>query len=68
MKNKLFYFGNWESLRSRRSNTLSALVPTPAQLSGDLTGLTSTKRDPANRRAGDTRPADRQPVPGQPHS
>ena len=44
--NRLFFFGNWESLRSRRSNTFSALVPTPAQLGGDLTGLTSSKRDP----------------------
>ncbi|MEO7146096.1 MAG: TonB-dependent receptor, partial [Bryobacteraceae bacterium] len=43
VKNKLFFFGNWESLRSRKSNTLHALVPTPAQLAGDLTGLTSTK-------------------------
>ena len=47
IKNRLFFFANWESLRSRRSNTMTALVPTPAQLSGDLTGLTSTKRDPA---------------------
>jgi outer membrane receptor protein involved in Fe transport len=44
-KNKLFLFGNWEALRSRLSNTLTALVPTQEQLAGDLTGLTSTKRD-----------------------
>jgi len=43
IKNKLFFFGNWESLHSRKSNTLSALVPTPAQLHGDLTGLPSSK-------------------------
>lgn len=50
IKNKLFFFGNWESLHSRKSNTLSALVPTPAQLHGDLTGLPSSKSaviDPA---------------------
>ena len=42
-KNKLFLFGNFEKLRSRQNNTLSANVPTPAQLSGNLTGLTSTR-------------------------
>ncbi|MDQ6706626.1 MAG: TonB-dependent receptor, partial [Acidobacteriota bacterium] len=47
LKNKLFVFGEWEVLRSRKSNTLNALVPTPAQLSGDLTGLSSTSKDPA---------------------
>ncbi|MEJ7605462.1 MAG: hypothetical protein WKF37_04165, partial [Bryobacteraceae bacterium] len=46
IKNRLFFFGNWESLRSRRSNTLNARVPTLAQLAGDLSGLTSSKRDP----------------------
>ncbi|MBI3679648.1 MAG: TonB-dependent receptor [Acidobacteria bacterium] len=47
VKNKLFYFGNWEALRSRRSSTLTALVPTPQQLAGDLAGLSSTRRDPS---------------------
>ena len=48
IKNKLFFFGNWEGLRSRRSNTLTALVPTSEQLAGDLSGLTSTKRAGTN--------------------
>ncbi len=43
VKNKLFYFGNFESLRSRRSATLTALVPTAEQLGGDLSGLRSSK-------------------------
>ncbi|MGH9665489.1 MAG: TonB-dependent receptor domain-containing protein, partial [Bryobacteraceae bacterium] len=43
VKNKLFFFGNWESLHSRKSNTLHALAPTPAQLAGNLAGLPSTK-------------------------
>ena len=43
IKNKLFFFGNWESLHSRKSNTLTALVPTPAQLAGNLAGLKSSK-------------------------
>lgn len=43
VKNKLFFFGDWESMHSRKSNTLHALVPTPAQLSGNLAGLPSSK-------------------------
>jgi hypothetical protein len=42
-KNKLFLFGNFEKLRSRQNNTLSANVPTQAQLAGNLNGLTSTR-------------------------
>ena len=42
-KNKLFLSGNFEKLRSRQNNTLSANVPTPGQLSGNLNGLTSTR-------------------------
>jgi hypothetical protein len=45
-KNKIFFFADWESLRSRKSNTLSALVVTPQQYTGDLTGLPSSKKDP----------------------
>ncbi|HVT93405.1 MAG TPA: TonB-dependent receptor [Bryobacteraceae bacterium] len=43
VRNKLFFFGDWESMHSRKSGTLSALVPTPAQLSGNLAGLRSSK-------------------------
>lgn len=64
VNNKLFYFGNWESLRSRRSSTLSALVPTPAQLSGDLNGLTSTRLDPATGAAAIIDPQTGAPFPG----
>ncbi|MEO8131029.1 MAG: TonB-dependent receptor, partial [Bryobacteraceae bacterium] len=38
IRNKLFFFFDWESLRSRKSNTINALLPTPAMLSGDFTG------------------------------
>ncbi len=38
IKNKLFFFANYEGLRTRRSRTVFANVPTPAQLSGDFTG------------------------------
>jgi outer membrane receptor protein involved in Fe transport len=64
IKNKVFIFGNWESLRSRRSNTLSALVPTPAQLAGDMTGLTSTKKDPNSGAATVLDPLSGAPFPG----
>ena len=43
IKNRLFFFGNYEALRNRRSSTLTALVPTRAQLNGNLAGLPSTK-------------------------
>jgi hypothetical protein len=65
-KNKLFFFGDFEKLRSRRNNTLSANVPTPAQLSGNLAGLSSSKPggaiiDPLNGQPfpNNTIPADR---------
>ena len=64
VKNRLFFFGNWESLRSRRSNTLNARVPTQAQLAGDLTGLTSSKRDPVTGAAAILDPQTGQPFPG----
>jgi hypothetical protein len=44
VKNRLFFFGDWEAFRSRRSSTMTALVPTPAMLGGDLSGLTSSKQ------------------------
>ncbi len=64
VKNKLFFFGNWEALRSRRSNTLNALVPTASQLDGDLTGVPSTKRDPATNAPAVFDPLSGLPFPG----
>lgn len=64
VKNKLFYFGSWEGLRSRRSNTLSALVPTPEQLSGNLAGLASSKRDPDTGASAILDPTTGRPFPG----
>lgn len=37
-RNKLFFFANYEGLRTQRSRTVFANVPTPAQLSGDFSG------------------------------
>jgi hypothetical protein len=38
-KNKTFFFVNYESLRQIKGATLSALVPTPQQLSGDFSNI-----------------------------
>jgi outer membrane receptor protein involved in Fe transport len=64
VKNRLFYFGHWEALRSRRSNTLTALVPTAEQLGGNLAGLPSTRRDPATNAPVILDPLSGQPFPG----
>ena len=64
IRNKLFYFGNWEALRSRRSATLTALVPTAAQLGGDLSTVRSSKRD-AEGNAALFDPLNAPPFPGQ---
>jgi len=63
-RNKTFFFGNWEALRSRRSTTQTALVVTPAQLSGDLAGLPSTRRDPATNALAIFDPVSGAPFPG----
>jgi hypothetical protein len=51
LKNRLFFFTNYEGLRVRQGNTVNALVPTPEQLNGNLAGLTSTKRDASGQPA-----------------
>ena len=62
--NKLFYFFNYEGLRSRKSSTFGAILPTPAQLTGNLAGLSSTKRDPATNQPAILDPSTGQPFPG----
>ncbi|HUS05173.1 MAG TPA: TonB-dependent receptor [Bryobacteraceae bacterium] len=64
LKNRLFYFGSWEGLRSRRSSTLSAQVPTADQLSGNLAGLASSKRDPETEAAAILDPLTGRAFPG----
>jgi hypothetical protein len=63
IRNKLFFFGDWEALRSRKSATSSALVPTAAQLGGSLAGLISSKRDPATNALAIIDPATGAPFP-----
>ena len=38
-KNKTFFFGNYEALRQSKGLSLTSLVPTPRQLSGDFSGV-----------------------------
>jgi hypothetical protein len=64
VKNKLFFFGDWEALRSRRSNTLTALVPMPDQVAGNLAGLPSSKRAPDTGSAAVLDPSSGAPFPG----
>ena len=60
-KDKLFFLGGYEGFRVRKGNTLSGLIPTPAQLDGALAGLPSNKEDPATGK-----PAILNPLTGQP--
>src|SRR2546426_548409 len=46
MKNKVFFFGGYEGLRSTQGRTLRASVPTPALVAGDFSSLATPVRDP----------------------
>ena len=61
MKDKTFFFFNYEGQRRRRQTTSIATVPTPAQRQGDLSSLTSQIYDPLS---GDPVTGKRQPFPG----
>lgn len=45
-KDKVFFFGDYEGFRVRQASTGSALVPTPAQLSGDLSSISGKILNP----------------------
>ncbi|MFP5205281.1 MAG: carboxypeptidase regulatory-like domain-containing protein [Acidobacteriota bacterium] len=47
MKNKLFYFGNYEGYRQTQSSYRSAYTPTAAMFSGDFSALSTPIYDPA---------------------
>ncbi|MBX9603100.1 MAG: TonB-dependent receptor [Bryobacteraceae bacterium] len=62
IRNKAFFFFNWESRRQRRSNTDFATVPPREWLNGDFSGLSTIIRDPFNNNqpfAGNRIPQDR---------
>src|SRR6185437_4438517 len=62
-RNRTFFFANYEGLRTRRTNTQYALIPTPAQLAGDFGG-SATIYDPATLdAAGKRQPFARNVVP-----
>jgi hypothetical protein len=45
-QNKTFFFGSYEGLRIHEANSSLYLIPTPAQLSGDFSGLVSSTGQP----------------------
>jgi hypothetical protein len=46
LKDKLFYFGDYEGFRQRLARELRGFYPTPAQLDGDLSDLTDSLGGP----------------------
>jgi hypothetical protein len=46
VKNKMFIFGNYDGSRIRQGLFRSAMVPTTAQIGGDLSGYSKVIRDP----------------------
>jgi hypothetical protein len=46
LRNRTFFFGNFEGLRIRKGITVAGSVPTAEQRKGDLSTLTGTIRDP----------------------
>ncbi|HEV8347481.1 MAG TPA: carboxypeptidase regulatory-like domain-containing protein, partial [Vicinamibacterales bacterium] len=46
VKNKAFFFGGYEGLRSTQGRTLLASVQNPTQLAGDFSSLATPVRDP----------------------
>jgi hypothetical protein len=50
VKNKLFFFGDWERTTRREYRQAFRTVPTPAMRQGDFTGTGFTILDPANGR------------------
>lgn len=53
IKNKTFIFGDYEGTRIRESSTFNETIPTPAQLSGDFSGVSQIIYDPASYNAAD---------------
>jgi len=47
LKNKLFYFGNYEGYRQNQSSYVSAYTPTQAMFGGDFSALSTPIYDPA---------------------
>ncbi|MBI3951631.1 MAG: TonB-dependent receptor [Acidobacteria bacterium] len=61
IKNRTFFFGNFEGLRIRKGITAAASVPTAAQRRGDLSAFSGTIKDPltGNPFPGNIIPSDR---------
>jgi Carboxypeptidase regulatory-like domain/TonB-dependent Receptor Plug Domain/TonB dependent receptor len=65
VREKSFFFGNYEGLRVRKGQTLLGIVPDPRRLAGDFTGL-GTVYDPLSTRPNPAQPGAivRDPFPG----
>jgi hypothetical protein len=68
IKNRTFFFYNYEGLRIRQSSTVFDNVPTRAEVNGDFSASTSVIRDPETRQtfAGNVIPASRLDPVGNP--
>jgi hypothetical protein len=55
-RNKTFFFGDYQGFRSNLAATTLYTVPTPAELSGDLTGIAAQIYNPFSTRSDPTKP------------
>ena len=62
IKNRTFFFGDYEGTRIRESTTFNETIPTQAQLGGDFSAVSQTIYDPATLSAAD---GTREPFPNQ---
>jgi outer membrane receptor protein involved in Fe transport len=67
MKDRLFFFGDYQGYRQTDSRLITATVPTAAELNGDFSGITAKIYDPMTTcgvpfRSGITIPCNGQPV------
>jgi len=53
-KDKLFYFASWEATRDRQTGATLVTIPTPAQISGDLSASPNPIYDPRTGNANGT--------------
>ena len=53
-KDKLFYFASWEATRDRQTGATLVTIPTPAQISGDLSASPNPIYDPTTGNANGT--------------
>ncbi|MDX2179354.1 MAG: TonB-dependent receptor [Bryobacteraceae bacterium] len=67
IKDKTFYFFNYEAIRRKSQNTILAGIPTPAEIQGNFSGQTTVVRDPVTQQpyAGNIIPVSQQDPVGR---